>query len=772
MGSYSDGSMKVVSANWLSSSTSVATINTSGMATGVAAGTSTITATSGSVVGSTTLTVNPVALVSIAVTPGTASVAPNGTQQYTATGTYANGTTQNITSSVTWSASPEASITSAGIATGIKPGATATIMASLGSAAPGTATLTITNPLVSVAVTPATKSIAATFTQPFTATGTYADGSTSIITPTVTWASSNTSVATVSNSPGTQGLATGVAPGNAMITATLGSITSPPATLTVTNATLKSIAVTPASASVELGYQQIYTATGTFSDGSTLDVTNSVTWTSSDTTKVAMNGNVATGVAVTSSPVTITATKSPGTPGTATLSVTTPVLTSIAITPTTYATDTTKLAQGTSRQYTATGTRSNGSTLNITGLATWTSSDTTVATVGLHTGLVRAAASVSMTASVTISVTYSGITQTAPLDVTNATPNSVTVTPVTATLPAGVIQIFTATATFSDSSTQDISASATWASSNTGVATVNSIGRALGVSSGTTTITATFGAPTPGTATLTVSPATLQSIVVTPTTTLLAPGSTVAYQAVGHYSDGTTQYLSSTWNSSNTSVVTISAGGIGTGNSAGSANITAVYRGVTSNNAGVVVSQFPLASIAVLPATATVPFGVSIPFTATGKFSDGSTQVLTTSVTWASSQSSIATISNATGTQGVATGVAPGQTTITAVFAGIVNQPPVTLNVTNATIVSVAVTPASSSANAGTQVPFTAKGTFSDGSVVDLTTQVAWSSSDVTVAAINNTGLANTVSPGSVTITAKFAQNGVQVSGTATLTVN
>ena len=112
----------------------------------------------GTISGTATLTVtNP--LVSIAVTPPTASVAPNATQQFTATGTYADHSTQNITNSVTWSASAGATITRAGLATGVTPNATSTIMAAQGNIS-GTATLTITNPLVSIAVTPPSPSIA------------------------------------------------------------------------------------------------------------------------------------------------------------------------------------------------------------------------------------------------------------------------------------------------------------------------------------------------------------------------------------------------------------------------------------------------------------------------------------------------------------------------------------------------------------------------------------------------------------------------------------
>ena len=768
-GNYSDGTTKdlTATATWSSASTSVATVSASGLATGVAAGTSNISATFGGVVGTATLTVTQVSLLSIAVTPATASVAANSTQQFTATGTYADGSMKDITSSVTWSASVGATITAGGLATGVTPG-TSTIMAASGSIS-GTATLTITNPLVSIAVTTSSASVPVGYTQPFVATGTYADGTTSVISSIVTWASSNMAVATISNSAGTQGVVTGVTPGTTSITAMSGSVTSQPVTLTVSNATVTSVAVSPASTSIPLGYQQQFTATGTFNDGSTHDITNNVYWSSSDPTKITIIASgYATGVAVTSTAVTITATdKLQGKQGTATATVNAGNLVSIAIAPTA-----TNLAVGTSRQYVATGTFTNGSTRNITNQVSWTSSDPTNATV--TNGLVRAlTGNCASSCPATITATLASISQSVTVSVNNVTATSITVTPITASIPAGATQLFTATATFSDSTTQDISANVTWSSDNTAVATVNVIGRTVGLSAGTANITAAFGGQS-GTAQLTVSSATLVSLAISPTQTILAPGSTITYQAVGTYSDGSTQYLLANWTSSDSSIVSIVSPGIATGQQAGSATITATYGQpvVTSNTAGVVVTTSSLASISVTPATASVPFGVSTAFAATGTFQDGSTQLLTNTVTWASSSPQVATISNATGQQGVATaGLSAGQTSITAVFAGIVNQTPATLTVTNATIVSIAVSTATPTVPVGTTANFTAKGTFSDGSVIDLTTQVGWSSSNIAVAVMNGYGQALTASAGTTTVTATFTQNGVKVSGMANLTV-
>ena len=186
--------------------------------------------------------------------------------------------------------------------------------------------------------------------------------------------------------------------------------------------------------------------------------------------------------------------------------------------------------------------------------------------------------------------------------------------------------------------------------------------------------------------------------------------------------------------------------------------------------AAVLVTASPLVSVAVAPPTATVPEGVSTQFNAIGTFADNSTQNLTTSVSWASATPSVGTISNAFGRQGIATGVGPGQSAITAVFAGKTGAG--TLTVTNATLQSIAVTPANPTVPQGGIQQFAATGTFSDGSTVDLTNQANWTSSNATVATMNGPVASVAGSSGmTTTITATFTQNGVQTAGSTTLTV-
>ena len=772
-GSYSDGSSKdlTASANWLSSSTSVASITTSGLATALTIGTTTISASSGSVTGTTTLTVtNP--LVSIAVTPNPASVspiAPNNTQQYTATGTFTDGSTQNITSAVTWSASTGATITAAGLATAVTPNATVTIMATQGSIS-GTAIMNVTNPLVSIAITPAAPSVAASFTEQLTATGTYADNSTQVLTASVTWASDNTSIATISNTQGSQGLATGVAAGTAHITATSGSVVGT-TTLTVTSAKLVSIDVTPkAQQLIYQSPQQQYTATGTFSDTSTHDITNTVTWTSSDTAHISITPTgLATGVATTSSPVTIKATDpKSGVVGTTTATVVPAPVTSIVITP-----NNTNLALGTSRHYAATATLQNGSTLNVTNLASWTSSNQTAATV--NAGLVKATSNPSNAGTTVITATYNGASANFTLSVNNVTVNSLTVTPIAATMPVGVTQRFAATAVFSDTTSQDITADATWTSGTPSVATINTPGVALSLTAGNTNITAAFGGVTSPAAALTVDSSTLTSIAVSPGSTVLPVGKAINYNAYGTYSDGLMFVITNlaVWTSSDTSLVSINSVGLAQTLKPGPpVTITAAYQGKASN-ATVIVTQFPLVSITVPPPTlATVPVGVSTQFTAMGTFSDQSTQSLTSYATWAANPSSVATINTGLTLPGSATGLSPGQATVTAVFAGVVSNK-ADLTVSAATIQSITVTPNPASAAHGSQLQFKAVGHFNGSSDIDLTNQVTWSSSSATVATMNSGGTASIAGTSGQTaqITATFTQNGVPVSGTSTLTV-
>jgi uncharacterized protein YjdB len=578
-GHYSDGSTQDLTAlaGWSSQNLGVASVSGAGLITAKTPGTSVITASSGTVSGSMTVTVAAATLKSLAVTPANPTVIKGTTQQFTATGTFSDNSTQNLTSSVTWSSGTPATatITGAGLVTAV--GAGSSMIQATSGAVSGSTLLTVTGPtLSSIAVTPASPSIAKGTTQQFTATGTFSDNSTQNLTSSVTWSSQTTGIATIT----TGGLAKGVGVGTSKIQATSGAV-SGSTVLNISAATLTSIAVTPVNPSIVKGATLQFTATGTFSDTSTQDITTSVTWVSA-TTGVATitSAGLAKGVGVGSSKIQAT---SGAVTGFTTLNVTAATLTSIAVTPANPS-----ISAGATQQFTATGTFSDASTQNITGSVTWTSLKTAVATIsgsGLASGV--------SAGSSTIQAASGSVTGTTTLTVNAIAPtlSSIAVTPTNPSIPNGATQQFTATGTYSDASTKNITSTVTWSSLSTGVATISSTGLAAAVGTGSSTIQAALGAVNGSTVlTVTVSTSTLQVLVVSPQNPLITDaGTTQAFTATGHYSDGTTQNLTNTatWTSSNSSVATVNSSGSATsvslpaGQLAGYTSIKATVSGVT-----------------------------------------------------------------------------------------------------------------------------------------------------------------------------------------------
>ena len=223
-----------------------------------------------------TPTPTQVSLTSIAVSPIAPTVVAGATQQFTATGHYSDGSTKDLSSTATWSSSATnvATIVASGLATSITQGST-TIAAVSGNIT-GSTTLTVNAPpvpLTSITVSPAAPSIALGLSQQFSAKGTYGDGSTKDLSAAATWSSSPTGIATLSSS----GLASSIIQGATTVSATFAGVIGS-ATLTVGPPQLIGITVSPAFASVAKGSSQPFTATGTYTDDSTQNLSSAVTW--------------------------------------------------------------------------------------------------------------------------------------------------------------------------------------------------------------------------------------------------------------------------------------------------------------------------------------------------------------------------------------------------------------------------------------------------------------------------------------------------------------
>lgn len=210
---------------WASNNTAVATVDASGLVTSVTPGTATITATSGLISGTTSLSVLaiPQVLTSISVTPATASIITGATQQFTASALDQFGSPMIPQPTLTWTSSNSAvaAVDAIGLAAGLTPGGI-TITAT-SDAVSGTAALTVTlSPpvLTVISVTPATSSVAVGATQQLTAAALdQRNDPFALLTP-VIWTSDNPTVATVD----ANGMVAGVAPGTATTTAANGAI--------------------------------------------------------------------------------------------------------------------------------------------------------------------------------------------------------------------------------------------------------------------------------------------------------------------------------------------------------------------------------------------------------------------------------------------------------------------------------------------------------------------------------------------------------------------
>ena len=377
-GIFSDATTQdlTVQAAWSSSDMAVATVDAAGVVLGVSAGTVTITATFGTVMGTTMVTVSDATLTALSVTPALPTAAAGTRVQLTATGTFSDGTTQDLSSQATWMSSSvtTATVNAAGLATALVAGTT-TISAAIGLVMDST-TLTVTDAaLTVVTITPGAPVLAAGGSVQLTATATFSDNSTADVSTQVLWASSDAAVATISNAPGSEGLVTAVAAGEAALTATLNGMTgSTP--VTATAGILTAVTVAPVLPQLLLGGTLQFTATGTYSDGSSLDITQQVTWTSSDGAVASISnaaGTLGLAQGVAAGAATVTATLD-GVSDSTVVTVYVATLLSIVVTP-----QTTTTAVGLAQQFTATGNYSDGSTVDLTNVVTWTSSEPAVA---------------------------------------------------------------------------------------------------------------------------------------------------------------------------------------------------------------------------------------------------------------------------------------------------------------------------------------------------------------------------------------------------------
>jgi hypothetical protein len=231
---------------------------------------------------------------------------------------------------------------------------------------------------------------------------------------------------------------------------------------------------------------------------------------------------------------------------------------------------------------------------------------------------------------------------------------------------------------------------------------VASTGLALGKAQGTSVISASSGGLT-GNATLTVLPATLVSLGLTPAANSLAVGATAQLTALAGYSDGSIVDVTgaSTYVSASTAQVAVAASGVITGVAPGTSVITASFGGRSATASattlnGAVLPGVTISRLVVTPEIGTVVVNGSMPFAATAFYSNNTSAIVTTAVSWTSSSTAIATVLPT----GIATGVSAGNVVLTAALDGTAGASTTgTANLTVLPVVPVVLAPPVASVN-------------------------------------------------------------------------
>lgn len=582
--------------SWSSSAANVATVTATGLVTAVGAGSATITATASGNSGSASITVTPPPIATLEISPVNASTSVGQSVTLTAVAKDAQGGALTGRT-ITWtSLTPGvATVTAAGVVTGVSAGSATITAAAEGKTAVAVVTVapppvaSVTLVLNSATLTPGDRTQAVATLRD--AQGVELSGRTT------TWSSSNNAVATID----AFGVVSAVAPGTSTITA-LSEGKSGTASLTVQQTPVAAVTLALGSASMKVGDVQTAVATARDANGNVL-TGRTIIWTSSNPNVATINaGGAITAISV--GAVAITA-STEGKFTTAAIAVT-PNVASISLTLASNA-----VTAGQSTQATAIAKDAGGATVPGVNI-TYSSSNVSVATVS-PVGLVTAVAP----GTANIVATAGAITATVALTVNAVVVPvaSVTLSPTSGTVFVGTSQQLTAIAKDAGGTTLT-GRTVTWTSSGVSIAAVSSSGNVTGISVGTATITATVEGKS-ATATITVTLVPVATVSVSTPSQNVSVGNTL--QAAAILRDGNGQIVSRQvqWSSSATSVATVSQSGLITATSAGNAQITATSEGKTGSVSITVVGTPTLSISSATPSSGSNSISIESTFAVT-----------------------------------------------------------------------------------------------------------------------------------------------------------
>ena len=535
---------------------------------------------------------------------------------------------------------------------------------------------------------------------------------------TVSWSSSNASVASVDAS----GKVSAVAEGTATITAKAGDKTAT-CSVTVTKKVVAVESVTLDKSSLELNEGETVTLTATVKPDNASDRT--VTWSSSKTSvaTVDANGKV---TAVAEGTATITA-KAGNKSATCSVTVTKNV---VAVESVTLDKSSLELTEGETATLTATVKPDNATNKTVT----WSSSNASIATVDQN-GKVTAVAE--GTATITAKAGEKTATCTVAVKKNVVAVESITLDKSSLELTEGETATLVATVKPDNATNKTV----TWSSSNASVASVDANGTVTAVAEGTATITAKAGDKT-ATCTVTVkkSVVAVESVTLDITSTILNIGETLTLTATVKPDDATDKTV--TWSSSNSSVATVDANGKVTAVAQGTAIVTAKAGDKTATCTVIVMkTDIPVESITLDKYYLELTEGETGTITATVKPDNATDKT----VTWSSSNPTKAAVDQ----NGKVTALAEGTVDIIAKAGDKTALCQVAVRSSSVPVESVTLDKYSLDLSVGETTTLTA--TVKPDNATDKT--VTWSSSNPSIATVDQAGMVSALAPGSATIT-------------------
>lgn len=306
------------------------------------------------------------------------------------------------------------------------------------------------------------------------------------------------------------------------------------------------------------------------------------------------------------------------------------------------------------------------------------------------------------------------------------------VTPPVARIAAGLAQKLTATAVYEDGHTQDLSGLVAWSSTDAATAAVDASGLVTGAAAGSAQVAASLQGKT-SVSNVAVTQAVLLSMEVVPSLLKVPIGAEVSAVAQGLLSDGSVVDLTSQvdWSTPGSGLL-LETPGLARASVMGPARLVATLQELQAF-VDLEVTDAAVIALAVSAARdlSALPKGVRAPLTVQATFTDGARLDVTAGATWSTNELAVALVE-----AGAVVGLAPGSAQLEARYQG--GAASLTVTVTPAELVELVLTPPAATVPLGTFVPLRALGTYTDGSVGDLTDQATWSSADPAAVQVSN----------------------------------